>query len=130
MKRPPKDWWYRCVAGVKKSGGAYVPESVCGALWYKKLTVGQRSYRVRKERAGNPGYPYKSSSTGRYVLKRDGSEVMRGTEQELWSHLHRIHGYSVEHALRYEGYSIEPSRAENPVTTGWRWANPYGSSHG
>lgn len=42
------------------------------------------------------------------VLRRDGAEVMRGTEGEIWTYLHRAHGYSVSHATTHEGYSIDP----------------------
>lgn len=55
------------------------------------------------------GYGYERSDSGSYVLERDGKEVARGTEQEVWKYLHRSHGYSVSHALRHEGYSIRPS---------------------
>lgn len=48
-----------------------------------------------------------------YVLKHDGKEVMRGTEGQIWAHMHSHLGYSVEHALRYEGYSIEPAHQAN-----------------
>lgn len=33
---------------------------------------------------------------------------MRGSEQEIWKYLHRMHGYSVDHALTHEGYRISP----------------------
>jgi hypothetical protein len=57
-------------------------------------------------------YPYKASpnagcgASGQYVLLRYGKEVMRGTEGEVWQYIHRNHCYSVDHALKYEGYSI------------------------
>ena len=41
-----------------------------------------------------------------YVLRRDGVEVLRATEQECWAYLHRTHPYSGSHALRYEGYTL------------------------
>lgn len=44
------------------------------------------------------------------VLRRDGAEVMRGTELEIWDWIHRNHSYSVHHACRWEGYSIEGAR--------------------
>jgi hypothetical protein len=53
-------------------------------------------------------YPYEKSSSGMYLLKRDGRDVLLGTEQDIWQYIHQHHAYSVEHALRYEGYSIEP----------------------
>jgi len=52
---------------------------------------------------------YPPSPSGQYVLSRDGKEVMRGTEQEIWQWMHRNHSYSIDHALRYEGYSITPA---------------------
>lgn len=55
-------------------------------------------------------YPYGQSESGRYVLSRDGKEVLRGTEQECWEYLHRTHGFSVDHALTHEGYAMEPER--------------------
>jgi len=55
----------------------------------------------------------------RLVLRRDGAEVMRGTEGEIWTHIHRNCPYSVSHACRYEGYSIEPEGlASGPVAGG------------
>ncbi len=53
-------------------------------------------------------YPYSSSPSDQYVLKRDGAEVHRGTEREIWRYLHETHCYSVDHALKFEGYSIMP----------------------
>jgi len=35
--RPPRAWWGKCVKGVKRSGGAYAPAKVCGALWHRKI---------------------------------------------------------------------------------------------
>lgn len=55
-------------------------------------------------------YPYGQSESGRYVLSRDGKEILRGTEQECWEYLHRTHGFSVDHALTHEGYAMEPER--------------------
>ena len=53
-------------------------------------------------------YPYKPSPIGLYVLMHDGREVIKGSEDLLWCHIHRRHSFSVEHALKYEGYSIKP----------------------
>ncbi len=49
-----------------------------------------------------PGLP-----AGTHVLKRDGAEVARGTEQQVWKHLHDNTSCSVDWALKHEGYSIE-----------------------
>jgi len=53
-------------------------------------------------------YPYPTSHTGQYRLTRDGKEVLRGSEGEIWKWMHRHESSSIEHALRYEGYKIEP----------------------
>ena len=53
-------------------------------------------------------YNYGYSPTNDYVLTRDGKEVHRGTEESVWQYLHSNHGYSVSHALQFEGYKIEP----------------------
>ncbi len=84
--------------------------------------------RSRKYRGQRPwsldvdaGYGYGPSETGRYVLFHDSCEVMRGTEAEIWKELHR-HPYSVEHALRHEGYHIE---AEVPMAVNSSWPEYY-----
>jgi len=56
-------------------------------------------------------YNYGYSPTNDYVLTRDGKEVHRGTEESVWRYLHSNHGYSVSHALQFEGYKIEPQGA-------------------
>lgn len=61
-----------------------------------------------RQQQQQPMITYPKSPSGQYVLRRDGQEVMRGTEDEVWQWLHRNHSYSVDHALRHEGYSIEP----------------------
>ena len=53
-------------------------------------------------------YDYGFSSSDDYILTLDGKEIIRGTEASLWEYLHQTHGYSVSHALEYEGYAIEP----------------------
>lgn len=58
--------------------------------------------------ASESGYDIPKSRTGQYALKHDGKLIMRGTMDEIWRHIHRTHGFSVSHALTYEGYSIEP----------------------
>ena len=55
-------------------------------------------------------YGYETSSNGRYVLSRDGREIMRGTEAEIWKYLHQTHSFSVTHALAWEGYTIRPEQ--------------------
>ena len=43
-----------------------------------------------------------------YRLTRDGAEVMRGTEAEVWHYIHSHHSYSLAHAVAFEGYRVEP----------------------
>lgn len=47
-RRPPKKWWRDCVRGVEESGSAVDPESVCGALWYRKMSESQRRAATRR----------------------------------------------------------------------------------
>lgn len=39
-KRPPKSWWRRCVRKVREAARGMVidGESVCGALWSRKMS--------------------------------------------------------------------------------------------
>lgn len=53
-------------------------------------------------------YGYRGSANGKYVLKRDGKEVMRGTETEVWQYVQGRHSFSVDWAIKNEGYRIEP----------------------
>ena len=46
-----------------------------------------------------------------YILKRDGVEVERGDEFALIAYIHRAHSFSFDHALRFEGYSVERASA-------------------
>jgi|HubBroStandDraft_2_1064218.scaffolds.fasta_scaffold16299_2 GNAT superfamily N-acetyltransferase len=46
-----------------------------------------------------------------FVLTRNGREVMRGSEDQIWTWLHRHHSFSVDWALKYEGYAITPARS-------------------
>jgi hypothetical protein len=48
-RRPPKQWFRDCVRGVKQSGSAADPQSVCGALWYKKMSKAQRRATLKRE---------------------------------------------------------------------------------
>ena len=52
-------------------------------------------------------YPYQNTrEDGPYLLLRDGKEILTGTEGECWTWIHSHTPFSVDHALRYEGYSI------------------------
>lgn len=47
-ERPPKKWWRNCVRGVTESGSAADPESVCGSVWYHKMSAAERRAATRK----------------------------------------------------------------------------------
>jgi hypothetical protein len=48
-----------------------------------------------------------------YIIKRDGIEIKR-VEGDLavMDYFHRSHSYSISHALKYEGYTIESEGAK------------------
>jgi hypothetical protein len=52
-------------------------------------------------------YGYRSSPSNKYTLFRDGETILSGTEQDLWKYLHAHHCYSVDHAIKHEGYRIQ-----------------------
>ncbi len=56
---------------------------------------------------GRDLYPYPPGAA-LYQLLRDGVPMHCGTEQECWAYIHRQHGFSVSHALKYEGYVMRP----------------------
>lgn len=53
------------------------------------------------------GYAPPRRNNSVYVLTRDGAEIMRGTEIAIWGWIHNNTSFSVFHATRHEGYSIE-----------------------
>jgi hypothetical protein len=55
---------------------------------------------------------YARSASDRYVLFRDGTEITHGSEIEIWKYLHRHTSCSVDWALKYEGYRIEPEEIQ------------------
>lgn len=43
-----------------------------------------------------------------YIIKRDGVEVKKvDSELAVVVYFHRSHSYSMSHALKYEGYTVE-----------------------
>lgn len=43
-----------------------------------------------------------------YIIKRDGLEIKRvDSELAVVVYFHRSHSYSMSHALKYEGYTVE-----------------------
>ena len=43
-----------------------------------------------------------------YLIKRDGLEVARlDSELAVMVYFHKTHPYSMDHALKYEGYTVE-----------------------
>lgn len=73
----------------------------------------------RRPQAPERSMTYPSSPSGQYVLTRDGQEIIRGTEEEIWRWMHRNHSYSINHALRYEGYAIAPVENVSGVRTNY-----------
>lgn len=81
-KRPPREWWYRCVKGVKSGSGAYNPQEVCGALWYRKMSTAdkRRITREAESMKQNPDWddyaPARghAEDTSRYERERDDAE--------------------------------------------------------
>lgn len=65
-----------------------------------RVCKGDMMYRTQ-------GYDNLPAQDGPYTLRRDGVEVMTGTLGECWTWIHRNHCYSVSHACKWEGYSIE-----------------------
>ena len=57
-------------------------------------------------------YNYKVSPVDRYILSRDGNEILRGSEWECWRWIHSTTTMSVDEALRHHGYTIVPEEAE------------------
>jgi hypothetical protein len=51
-----------------------------------------------------------AKAADRFVLLRDGKEIMRGSSFEIARYIHRNHSYSVDHALKHEGYSMVPAK--------------------
>ncbi len=63
----------------------------------------RRSHALRK-RYG------RSANADRWILLRDGKEVMRGSSFDVAKYIHRNHSYSLDHALKYEGYKMVKER--------------------
>lgn len=42
-----------------------------------------------------------------FTLKRDGKEILKGSEITILDYIHMSHSFSLSHALKYEGYSVE-----------------------
>ncbi len=61
----------------------------------------------RRRKSAVAAAPSPSDAT-RYVLKLDGKPVTTGTWFDLMRWMHSTHPYSLDHALRWEGYSIQP----------------------
>lgn len=54
---------------------------------------------MEHENRGNTTHPF--------TLYRDGKEIMTGTERECFQYILNHHSFSVQHAFRYEGYSLK-----------------------
>lgn len=49
---------------------------------------------------------YDYPTARRYRLLRDGSELLRGSEQDCWKYIHDNYPFSVQHALKYGGFQM------------------------
>ena len=56
-RRPPRDWFRDCVAGVEAGGSAYDPQAVCGAQW-QRLSASQKRAAVRRHERRRRRNPY------------------------------------------------------------------------
>jgi len=93
-----------------------------------------RRQRPAPQRSSRP-YPYDPSPSDQYVLTRDGREVTRGSEAEIWAWMHSNLGYSIDHALRHEGYTITPVEVASKwldagVSPSYKWAYDKGLAAG
>ena len=60
-----------------------------------------------------PCYQWPASPTHRWCLWRDKVEVLHAaTDDTIASFIHSHHSYSVDHALKYEGYRVVPESEE------------------
>lgn len=68
------------------------------------LTFMMDSYTnvIRNQTMSGETFPMKS-------LYRDGKFVMKGSEIAILDYIHNNHCYSMDHALKYEGYSVTPA---------------------
>jgi len=76
-RRPPKQWIRACIAGVKKSGSAYDPARVCGAVWSRKspkekARAAQQEKRTMKRHCRTCTKSGKFSKHGRYYRCKKG----------------------------------------------------------
>jgi hypothetical protein len=82
--RPPKKWWHDCVDGVKKSsrksGRAYSPQSVCGSLWYHKMSAAQRKAATKRHEGAEMLSPRLSRPKRKnpFMKKTDITSIERG----------------------------------------------------
>ena len=51
-----------------------------------------------------------------HILSRDGQEIMRGTSFECTEYIHKNHSFSLDHAIRYEGYTMTENNMAAPFT--------------
>lgn len=100
---------------VKSSGGSYT----IGGFAHGTGSSLYRKGLVKMEQDPKGGYLLTLTDKGRateqqeqLVLKKDSKVIMTGTSFEIAKYIHNHHSYSVAHALRYEGYKIEPVKTQ------------------
>src|SRR5258706_10834233 len=72
-----------------------------------------------KKRAPHARTPSSKHKSDHFLLLHDGKFVMAGSSFEIARYIHRNHSYSVDHALKYEGYKMVPSARKMVRDPGW-----------
>lgn len=91
----------------------------CDLAWFTEDDA--KSHAQNEDHRSCAGGTYSRATVDRFIsgyvpipdappiklLLKDGKEIMRGTEVQIWKYIHDNHCFSVSHALAHEGYSIE-----------------------
>lgn len=82
-RRPPREWWRRCVAGVEESNRLYEREadpcSVCGSLWYHKMRAADKRLIVQKAEEKKKKTRRLDENPRTRILKRASLRTREGT---------------------------------------------------
>lgn len=60
-----------------------------------------------------------------YEVRRDGKLLFVGPEAECWHFIHKHTSYSVDWAMKYEGWTITPKFPENENDAAPDWRDDY-----
>lgn len=117
--RPPKSWWDRCMLGVRSSGSASDPASVCGSVWARKTPAEKRS-AARRYR--NPELIPGGLAAGRRPSDFNQRALARGTKVELEHTGSKkvAREIAMDHLTEDPRYYEKLARMEkNPMSTIW-----------